>query len=132
MDFKKQDKTIRAYMGEDTVFTGRLTFQGTVRIDGKFEGEAFTDDTLIIGETGDIVAEINAGTVICKGKIKGTIIAKKAVEIYAGSEVFGNIRTPSLFVEAGGIFDGKCDMSPSDKKIISLVKEDRLIKSTQA
>ena len=38
MDFKKQDKSIRAYMGEDTIFNGKLIFQGTVRIDGKFEG----------------------------------------------------------------------------------------------
>ncbi|OGW21646.1 MAG: hypothetical protein A3K09_04930 [Nitrospinae bacterium RIFCSPLOWO2_12_FULL_47_7] len=111
-------------MGEDTVFNGTLSFQGTVRIDGKFEGEVVTDDTLIVGETGDVSAEISAGVVICKGKIRGMITAKKRVEIYAASEIQGNIRTPSLFVEAGGIFDGNCDMSSTEKKIISLVKNE--------
>ena len=124
MSFMKQDKSIRAYMGEDTVFNGTLTFQGTVRIDGKFEGEVITDDTLIVGEAGDVSADIKAGTVVCKGKIKGVITAAKRVEIYATSEIQGNIRTPSLFIEAGGIFDGNCDMSSTEKKIISLVKNE--------
>lgn len=132
MNFKKQDKEIKAYMGEDTVFNGTLSFQGTVRIDGKFEGEVITDDTLIVGETGDLSAEIRAGTVICKGKIKGVITAAKRIEIYATSEIQGNIRTPSLFVEAGGIFDGNCDMSSPEKKIISLVKNEEKGKSSLA
>lgn len=132
MDFKKQDKSIRAYMGEDTSFTGTLAFQGTVRIDGKFEGEVITDDTLIVGETGDLNAEIKAGTIICKGKIKGLLIAAKRIEIYSTSEVLGNIRTPSLFIEAGSIFDGNCDMSSNEKKIISLVKNEEKGRSSTA
>ena len=64
---KKGESSIKAYIGEDTVFKGVLSFEGTVRIDGKFEGQVNTNDTLIIGETGDIVADIEAGTVICKG-----------------------------------------------------------------
>lgn len=111
-------------MGENTSFNGTLTFQGTVRIDGKFEGEVITDDTLIIGETGEITAEIRAGTIICKGKIKGVIVATKRIEIYSTSEILGDIRTPSLYVEAGGVFDGNCDMSSNEKKIISLVKHE--------
>lgn len=132
MDFKKQDKSIRAYMGEDTSFAGTLTFQGTVRIDGKFEGEVVTDDTLIVGETGDLNAEIKAGTIICKGKIRGHLIASKRIEIYSTSEVLGNIRTPSLFIEAGSIFDGNCDMSSNEKKIISLVKNEEKGRSSTA
>ncbi len=124
MSFKKQDKSIRAYMGENTSFSGTLTFQGTVRIDGKFDGEVITEDTLIVGETGDITAEIRAGTIVCKGRIKGVIVATKRIEIYSTSEILGDIRTPSLYVEAGGVFDGNCDMSSNEKKIISLVKNE--------
>ncbi|MBI4383139.1 MAG: polymer-forming cytoskeletal protein [Nitrospinae bacterium] len=132
MNLKKQDKSIRAYMGQDTVFNGTLTFQGTVRIDGKFEGEVITDDTLIVGETGEVTAEITAGTVICKGRIKGVINAKQRIEVHAASQILGNIRTPSLQVEVGGIFDGNCDMSSSDKKILSLVKPDEKGKLSSA
>ena len=119
---KKEENQIRAYMGEDTVFNGSLSFEGTVRIDGKFEGEVNTDDTLIIGEPGHLRAEIFAGTVICLGLVEGTIIAAKKVEIHSNSRVAGNIKSPALYIELGGILDGSCDMTGKENKIIPLVK----------
>ena len=119
---KKEDKQIKAYMGEDTVFNGSLTFEGTVRIDGKFEGQVHTDDTLIVGETGHLMAEISAGTGICMGRVEGTIMASKKVEIHANSRVVGNVKSPALYIELGGILDGSCDMTGKESKIIPLVK----------
>jgi cytoskeletal protein CcmA (bactofilin family) len=114
-------KDIKAYLGEDTVFSGTLTFNGVVRIDGKMDGQINTDDTLIVGENGVLEANINAGTVICRGKIKGTIRASKRIEIHTNSEVVGNIAAPALLVENGAIFDGSCDMTGNEGKIIKLV-----------
>ena len=119
---KKEENQIKAYMGEGAVFNGSLSFEGTVRIDGKFEGQVNTDDTLIIGETGHLRAEIFAGTVICLGRVEGTIIASKKVEIHSNSRVVGNIKSPALYIELGGIFDGSCDMTGKENKIIPLVK----------
>ena len=109
-------------MGEGAVFNGSLSFEGTVRIDGKFEGQVNTDDTLIIGETGHLRAEIFAGTVICLGRVEGTIIASKKVEIHSNSRVVGNIKSPAIYIELGGILDGSCDMTGKENKIIPLVK----------
>ena len=119
---KKEENQIKAYMGEGAVFNGSLSFEGTVRIDGKFEGQVNTDDTLIIGETGHLRAEIFAGTVICLGRVEGTIIASKKVEIHSNSRVVGNIKSPALYIELGGILDGSCDMTGNENKIIPLVK----------
>ena len=119
---KKEGDQIKAYMGEDTVFKGSLNFDGTVRIDGKFEGQVFTDDTLIIGETGNLIAEISAGTIICMGRIEGTLQASKKVEIHANSRVIGNIKSPALYIELGGVLDGTCDMTGKETKITRLVK----------
>jgi cytoskeletal protein CcmA (bactofilin family) len=121
---KKEDKQIKAYMGEDTVFNGSLSFEGTVRIDGKFEGQVNTDDTLIVGETGHVMADVQAGTVICMGRVEGTIVATKKVEIHANSRVVGNIESPALYIELGGILDGSCNMTGKETKIIPLVKAD--------
>ncbi len=131
---KKDDTQIKAYMGEDTVFNGSLTFEGTVRIDGKFEGQVNTDDTLIIGETGHILAEISAGTVICMGRVEGTIKASKKVEIHSNSRVVGNVKSPALYIELGGILDGSCDMTGKESKIVPLVKTEEKEKkfSTQS
>ena len=128
-NMKKDDAQIKAYMGEDTVFNGSLTFDGTVRIDGKFEGQVITDDTLIVGETGHLVAEISAGTVICMGRVEGTVMASKKVEIHSTSKVVGNVKSPALYIELGGVLDGTCDMTGKESKIIPLVKEEKEKKS---
>ena len=121
---KKGDSSIKAYLGENVVFKGDLSFDGTVRIDGKFEGHVNTNDTLIIGETGDVVAEIVAATVICKGRIKGSIVAATRVEMHASSKVVGDVQSPSLTMELGAVLDGNCDMSgKKGGNVIPLVKE---------
>jgi cytoskeletal protein CcmA (bactofilin family) len=122
---KKDDAQIKAYMGEDTVFNGSLTFDGTVRIDGKFEGQVITEDTLIIGETGQLQAEISAGTVVCMGSVKGTIVASKKVEIHSTSKIVGNVKSPALYIELGGELDGNCEMTGKESKVIPLVKEEK-------
>ncbi len=83
-----------------------------------------TQDTLIVGETGQMIADITAGTVICKGKVEGTILAHQRMEIHSHSQVVGTVRTPQLFVELGGILDGQCDMAgQGNNKIVKLVKD---------
>jgi len=125
-DMKKNDAQIKAYMGEDTIFNGLLNFTGTVRIDGKFEGQVITEDTLIIGETGHLTAEISAGTVICMGYVEGTVKASQKIEIHSTSKVVGNINSPALHIELGGVFDGTCDMSGKETKIIPLVQAEEM------
>ena len=125
-DMKKNDTQFKAYMGEDTVFNGSLNFDGTVRIDGKFEGQVTTADTLIIGETGHLMAEISAGTVICMGYVEGTVMASQKIEIHSTSKVVGSIKSPALHIELGGVFDGTCDMTGKETKIIPLVKAEEM------
>jgi cytoskeletal protein CcmA (bactofilin family) len=123
MKKQKDDTEIKAYMGEDTVFNGSLSFEGTVRIDGKFEGHVITEDTLIVGETGKLKADISAGTVVCIGQVEGTIVASKKVEIHSTSKVMGSIKSPAIYIELGGVLDGSCDMMGKESKIVPLVNE---------
>src|SRR5882757_10520626 len=103
-------KDVTTLLGRGSEFEGKLSFEGTVRIDGKLAGEIFTDDVLIIGEGAEVSAEINVGAVIIEGSVQGNIHAKRSVEIRTPGRVRGNITTPSLFIEKGVIFDGNCQM----------------------
>ncbi len=103
-------KDIRAFLGEETSFEGKLFFEGTVRIDGKFQGEIHTEDVVIIGETAEVNAEINAGEIIVSGMVRGNIFAKNSLEILAPGRVYGNILTPRLSIQEGVIFEGTCRM----------------------
>jgi cytoskeletal protein CcmA (bactofilin family) len=101
---------INTLLGKGSEFDGKLTFEGTVRIDGKLSGEIFSDDTLVIGEGAEVSAEIEVGVVIVEGNVTGNIRAKRAVELHAPARVHGNIETPSLYVDKGVLFEGTCRM----------------------
>ncbi len=101
---------INTLLGKGSEFEGKLTFEGTVRIDGRLSGEIFSDDVLVIGEGAEVSAEIEVGVIIVEGNVNGNIRAKRAVELHAPARVRGNIETPSLYVDKGVIFEGNCKM----------------------
>ena len=121
---KKEELSIKAYLGSDALFKGTLSFEGTVRIDGKFEGTVQTNDTLVIGETGDMQADIDVGILVCKGKLKGTVVASKKIEMHPASKIKGDIHTPALSIGLGAMLDGQLNMTGGEsKKVVNLVQE---------
>ena len=111
MSLKNEITNDTTFIGPGAVFKGLLGFEGTVCIDGKFEGQVDTIGTLIIGEAGEIIADIDAGTVICKGKVKGDVTATIKVEMHPLSKITGNVKSPSLSIEIGAKVEGSIDMS---------------------
>ncbi len=113
---------INAFLGKGTDFNGKLTFEGTVRLDGKFSGEIFSPGILIIGETATVDANINVNTLIVSGKLTGNIDAKARVEIHAPGKLYGNINSPVLVIDEGVIFEGSCKMETKDSKNVSILE----------
>lgn len=107
---ERPEGEINTLLGKGSEFEGKLTFEGTVRIDGRLSGEIFSDDVLVIGEGAQVSAEIDVGVVIVEGNVTGNIRAKRAVELHAPARVHGNIETPSLYVDKGVLFEGHCQM----------------------
>jgi cytoskeletal protein CcmA (bactofilin family) len=101
---------VTTLLGKGSEFEGKLSFEGTVRVDGKLTGEIFTDDMLIVGEGAEVNAEVTVGAIVIQGTVRGNITAKRSVEIHSPGRVRGNINTPSLFIERGVFFDGNCQM----------------------
>ena len=101
---------LNALLGRGSEFEGKLTFEGTVRIDGKFTGTIVSGDVLVVGEGAKISAEISCGTIIVHGEVAGNIRAKNAVELHHPAKMRGNIESPSLMVEKGVIFEGQSKM----------------------
>jgi cytoskeletal protein CcmA (bactofilin family) len=101
---------LNALLGRGSEFEGKLTFEGTVRIDGKFTGSIVTNDVLVVGEGAKLSAEVSCGTIIVHGEVVGDIKAKSLVELHAPAKVKGNVETPSLMVEKGVIFEGQAKM----------------------
>ena len=106
---------LNALLGRGSEFEGKLTFEGTVRIDGKFNGTILTDDTLVVGEGAKVSAEVTCGTIIVHGEVVGNIRARGAVELHQPARVRGNIETPSLMVDRGVVFEGEAKMENLEK-----------------
>jgi len=101
---------LNAFLGEGTSFSGNLTFEGTVRIDGKLDGEIFTKDTLVVGEGATVKATIHTGILVVGGAVHGNIVAEKKVELHSSARLYGNLSTPLLSIAEGVIFEGSCTM----------------------
>jgi cytoskeletal protein CcmA (bactofilin family) len=101
---------LNALLGRGSEFEGKLTFEGTVRIDGKFTGTIVTNDVLVVGEGAKVNAEITCGTIVVHGEINGNVKAKNAVELHHPAKMRGNIEAPSLMIEKGVMFEGTTKM----------------------
>ncbi len=111
---------IRAFLGEGTSFTGTLQFEGTVRLDGRFEGDVSGGDLLIIGQAAAVRAEIEVGSLVVGGRVDGNIVARKRAELLPTAQVSGTIKTPILVVNDGAIFNGACEMRREETKVVRL------------
>jgi cytoskeletal protein CcmA (bactofilin family) len=111
---------VTGVLDKGSEFDGTLSFEGAFRIGGVFRGKIFTDDILIIGEGATVDAEIEVGTLILSGELKGSVKATERVEIHYPAIFRGNIQTPSLMVADGVVFEGVSQMgsgaNPADRR----------------
>ena len=102
---------LRSFLGEGTDINGEVKFTEIMRVDAAISGTINSDQgSLLVMERGRVKATILAGTVEVSGIVEGTITAKTAVRIHPTGRVYGDIYTPTLIIEQGALFDGKCHM----------------------
>ena len=113
---------LTAFIDQGSEFEGKLSFRDTVRIDGRFRGEITSENTLIVGESGDIDANIHSKNVAISGTVVGNVVAQTKVVLHKTAHVTGNVETPSLVVEDGAILNGEIKMSSGGSKPVSSLK----------
>jgi len=101
---------VSGFIDKDTVISGEIKFNDSFRIDGKFKGKILSGNTLIVGENGDVEADIEVRNISINGKVKGSINTKDRVEIFSKGRVTGKIIAPKLIIEEGAFFQGTCQM----------------------
>ena len=105
--------TLNSMLGQGCKIKGDIELQGTIRIDGQFEGSISCPDTLIIGKSGVVKAEVKVKNAVIGGKLIGTISAATKIELQSGSHVEGDIQTARLVIDEGVFFEGNCKMGSS-------------------
>ena len=99
-----------AYLGSDTVYEGKLSFKGTVRIEGRFTGDITSDGTLNVGKDAQVRGTLNVGELLLSGHFNGEVVAKRRVVVYGSGVLEGTLATPSLLTEEGGVIEGQITM----------------------
>jgi len=117
---KTQDSD-NCIIGEGSVFEGRFYVEGSIRIDGKFQGDIRTGEVLTVSSTGKVKTDIKARKVTIAGTLIGNITASEEVNIIENGKVLGNIVTPKLNVEPGVITSGKLTITSSTQENVAEV-----------
>jgi cytoskeletal protein CcmA (bactofilin family) len=114
---KKEVEEIKAFLGQGAEFEGKLIFNGSVRIDGKFQGEIFGQGLLVVGEGAIVKANIDVKSAFISGDVEGKIQVQEKMNIHSTGKFLGDISTPVFIMEEGAVFDGTSHMlDVSEKK----------------
>ncbi|MDT4968243.1 MAG: hypothetical protein QOJ64_2980 [Acidobacteriota bacterium] len=102
---------LSGFVGNGTMLTGEASFKGMLRVDGHLSGQVKSEGgTLIVGNNGQVDADIEVAVATIHGTVNGDIIASQRLELGRAAKVNGNIQTPSLVIEQGAVFEGSCRM----------------------
>lgn len=101
---------LTAFIDQGSEFEGKLSFKDTVRIDGTFSGEITSDNTLIVGESGQIMATIRSVCVVISGLVEGNIIASDQIVMHKTAVVNGDLEAPIVVMEEGAQLNGSVKM----------------------
>ena len=120
----KNDTQLNSVIGDGSIFEGKFFINGSLEIDGRFEGDIRTKEHLIVGETGKVKTDISAKRVTVGGTVIGNIEADEEVSLLSTGRVLGNIKAPKVDIEDGVVVEGEISISGGQKKgIRSIIEE---------
>lgn len=102
-------------IGEGSTFEGKFYISGSLRIDGKFEGEIKTEEEVVVGKTGRVKTNINAKSVVVAGIVIGNIYAKNEITLLETGRISGDIVTPVITIQNGAISQGHITITGDQK-----------------
>ena len=96
-----------------TQIIGTFKVHNEVHVYGKILGELHGEpgSKIILKEGSLIEGKVFADSIIIEGFVKGEVVAHHSVWVAAHGKVVGSVKTPSLQVEPGAIFEAKVEMS---------------------
>jgi cytoskeletal protein CcmA (bactofilin family) len=105
------ESELNGFVDAGSHFRGELRFDTSFRIEGRVEGSVISDGVLVVGEGGEVDGEIRIGQIYVSGTVKGTVQASKKVQLCSSGRLFADLETPSLAIEDGAVFEGRCVMN---------------------
>jgi cytoskeletal protein CcmA (bactofilin family) len=101
---------IPTVLGDDIEFEGTVEFTEPLLVKGTLSGEVRSASELFIAPQAYLKANVAASRISVKGQVTGDLVASERIELFAGATIQGNITTPDLIVQSGGVLQGSCTM----------------------
>jgi cytoskeletal protein CcmA (bactofilin family) len=115
---KTQSEKLDTYIGEETYFDGRLTSKENLCIYGKVKGTIECQGRVVVGESGNVEADILTNDVVVSGRVLGNVTAKNKLEMVSSGVVQGDVKTSRLIMADGSKLEGNCEMLLDGKAIV--------------
>lgn len=112
---RRRNDRLSVLLGPTTEFEGNLTFKGSARMDGRFNGTVTGDGVLVVGASARMRSDVRSPEIIVGGLVEGAVKGSRRVEINPGGYVKGMIDAPVLVIAEGALFDGRCIMRENDE-----------------
>jgi cytoskeletal protein CcmA (bactofilin family) len=109
----------QSVIAEDVEITGMIKSAGSVRLDGKLDGELNCTGDAVIGKSAVIKGNLVANAVTIEGTINGNVIASDRIEMKSSARVTGDIKSKRLSVEDGVTFVGRSEVNPTGVPVAS-------------
>jgi cytoskeletal protein CcmA (bactofilin family) len=98
------------HIGVGSSFRGTLMIEGTLLVDGDFDGDILNCDRIIVGPYGHVHADVHVREAIVAGVFDGGIQAEERVVLMSGARVKGDLTSSAIVIEDGVRFTGRCTM----------------------
>lgn len=133
---KKEDTTpkfdkVDTLIGKSTTFNGNLEAEGTVRIEGTFEGEMNIKGDIVLGETGKVIGNMIGNNAHIAGRVEGNVKVKGQLHLTPTAYIGGDIEVGNLVVDEGAVFTGKCLMGTNTTQAAEISKTDHKLGGKQ-
>jgi cytoskeletal protein CcmA (bactofilin family) len=103
-------------LGPDATFKGELSFEKGLRLQGRMEGKVNTAGKLHIAKEAKMSADVDAGTIVVEGDVKGNLTANDRIELKNSARYEGDLTAAKLVVEEGAVFNGHVSVGPEARK----------------
>ncbi|MFQ6092866.1 MAG: polymer-forming cytoskeletal protein [bacterium] len=125
MSDKEKDNSgrLNTIIGSGSVFEGTVQIESGIRVDGTIKGKLISSDTLVVGPTGVVEADVQVKKATVGGRIVGSLMASEQTVLESKAVLLGDLKTSSLVVHEGAVFNGNCSMG-EEKSLLD--KRERL------
>ena len=108
-----QGGDLNGFLDAGSHIQGELHFEDTFRIEGRVTGKIDAAGDLVVGENGEVDGEIHVRRAFLSGTVQGRVVAKERIELTATGRITADLESPTITIEEGAFFEGRCSMGKS-------------------